>query len=114
MIDNIDPSQLLPPNVRIPRAHIILYEIGLSLYKFDSNPVRSIINNPIIITIVFFCLFMKNVFLLRQYPEQNSNDFYLLLGHFGYFMDLSKQWEILELFIAFFRLYVTIDLFLKL
>ena len=94
-MNRFNPSVLLVPELRVVGADSLLYRIGLSLFKTDSDQNRSLFYNPILICIILLQTLVKNIYLLTQIDTEYSDEYYMYFGDVGHFFNLKVQLELM-------------------
>jgi hypothetical protein len=83
MVENFDPSQLLPTEVLVTSAGSHLYRIGLSHFPYGWKR-RTKFHNPLLITLLHIIFVAKHITSLLV-SEENP-DLFITLFDFSYFL----------------------------
>jgi hypothetical protein len=101
MIENFDPSQLLPPEVLVTSAGSHLYRIGLSHFPYGWKR-RTKFHNPLLnalLNVIFVAKFVTSLLVSEENPE-----LFIILFDFSYFLNAKIHMNICAIFISILAL----------
>jgi hypothetical protein len=97
MIENFDPSELLPPEVLVTSAGSHLYRIGLSHFSYGWKR-RTIFHKPLLIAllhVIFVAKYVTSLLASEENPE-----LFIILFDFSYFLNARIHINISGIFIS--------------